>query len=206
MSYQKASNGLLHILPRINPNILAMAMGFYENWPQTFPLTTCHLFNALQHTGIPAASPTSETTMLAVAPVWNISPLNTHGSHSCTSFWFLSWPHLPVRALQCNRTKLTSCVRVCVCTRAHVYNKHLSRWREEEKEEGGWGGRRGRMGRRRKRRRERVSQSAGLRIYGQLTICCTCSKCVLSKSKASFFSWIPLYFQCLKQCLKHIWD
>ena len=79
MSYQKPSNGLLHILPRINPNILAMAMGFYENWPQTFPLTTCHLFNALQHTGIPAVSPTSETTMLAVAPVWNILPLNTHG-------------------------------------------------------------------------------------------------------------------------------
>ena len=110
------------------------------------------------------------------------------------------------RATEPNSSLVCVCVCVCVCTHVHVYNKHLSRWREEEKEEGGGGGRWGRMGRRRKRRRERVSQSEGLRIYGQLTICCTCSKCVLSKCKASFFSWIPLYFQCLKQCLKHIWD
>ena len=90
MSYHRPSNGLLHILPRINPNTLTMEIRFCKNWPQAFPLITCHFFNALQHTDISAVSPTSETAMLAAAPVWNIPPLNTHGSHSCTSFWFLS--------------------------------------------------------------------------------------------------------------------
>ena len=137
------------------PNILTMAVRFYKNWPQTFPLITCHLFNALQHTGIPAVCPTSETTMLAVVPVWNIPPLNTHGSHSCSSFWFLSWPRLPVRVLrETEPNSLLVCVCVCVCV--CVTNKHLSRWGEGGGGGGGGEGSRRRMGRRKKRRQERV--------------------------------------------------
>ena len=165
-----------------------MAVRFYKNWPQTFPLITCHLFNALQHTGIPAVCPTSETTMLAVVPVWNIPPLNTHGSHSCSSFWFLSWPRLPVRVLrETEPNSLLVCVCVCVCVCVWLINIFLDGEKEEEEEEeereagGGWG--EGKKGGRRGYSSLRLRESMG----NSLSVIPAENVCSIFKSKASFF-------------------